>query len=93
MDDYRYIPLPDVGGRMKTYVFNVSLEPDEDGWRAFYAPLEHIGAATWAATKEDAIRNLQEVLSMIIDAFSEEGRELPAAEGLAVTAGAAVTIT
>ena len=35
-------------GVMKTYGFRVELEPDEEGWRAFYPPWEEIGASTWA---------------------------------------------
>jgi hypothetical protein len=41
---------------VKTYVFKVEVEPDEDGWRAFYPPLEEIGASTWGYTKEEALK-------------------------------------
>ena len=78
---------------MTTYVFQVSLEPDGEGWRAFYAPLEHIGASTWGNTQEEAITHIQEVLSLIVDELLEEGKDIPAVEGLAVTNGAAVAIT
>ena len=78
---------------MTTYVFQVSLEPDGEGWRAFYAPLEHIGASTWGNTQEEAITHIQEVLSLIVDELLEEGKDIPAVEGLAVTSGAAVAIT
>ena len=78
---------------MTTYVFQVSLEPDGEGWRAFYAPLEHIGASTWGKTQEEAIKHIHEVLSLIVDELLEEGKEIPAVEGLAVTSGAAVAIT
>jgi predicted RNase H-like HicB family nuclease len=54
---------------MKTYIFNVSLEPDEDGWRAFYPPLESIGASTWGKTQEEALQHIHEVLAMIIEEF------------------------
>lgn len=78
---------------MKTYIFTVSLEQDEDGWRAFYAPLEHIGASTWGRTKEEALKNIQEVLSMILEEFIEEGKDIPSIEGLNITESAAVAIT
>ena len=78
---------------MTTYVFQVSLEPDGEGWRAFYAPLEHIGASTWGKTQDEAIKHIHEVLSLIVDELLEEGKDIPAVEGLAVTSGAAVAIT
>ena len=67
---------------MKTYIFRVELEPDEEGWRAFYPPLEEIGASTWGSTREQAIRNIQEVLGMILEEFLEEGRPVPVVEGM-----------
>jgi predicted RNase H-like HicB family nuclease len=91
MTDHHDIPIQ--GRKMSTYVFHVSLEPDGDGWRAFYAPLEHIGASTWGSTQEEAITHIHEVLSLIVDELLDEGKAIPAAEGLAVTSGAAVAIT
>lgn len=70
---------------MKTYVFKVDLEPDEEGWRAFYLPWENIGASTWGKTKEEAIKNIQEVLSMIIEEFIKEGKEITTKEGMTVS--------
>lgn len=77
---------------MISYTFNVTLEPDEDGWRAFYAPLESQGASTWGKTKEEALQNLEEVLSMIVEELADEGRPLPRSIGMTVSEGAAVTI-
>ena len=91
MTDQHYIPIKRKS--MTTYVFQVSVEPDGDGWRAFYAPLEHIGASTWGNTQEEAVQHIQEVLSMIVDELIEEGKDIPTVEGLAVTRGAAVAIT
>lgn len=91
MTDYHSIPIQ--GTRMTTYVFQVSLEPDGDGWRVCYAPLEHLGASTWGTTQEEAIQHIQEALSLIVDELLEEGKDVPAVEGLAVTSGAAVAIT
>jgi predicted RNase H-like HicB family nuclease len=91
-DAYRYIPFSK-GSDVKTYIFAVSLEPDEEGWRAFYSPLEHVGASTWGATEDEALKHIQEVLSMIVEEFAEEGRDLPSSQGLLVTGGAAVAVT
>ena len=78
---------------MKTYVFTVEIEPDEDGFRAFYPPLEHIGASTWGQTQEEALQHIEEVLSMIVEEFEEEGREIPPSEGLVTTKGPAVAVS
>ena len=58
---------------MKSYVFKVEIEPDEEGWRAFYQPWEHIGASTWGIDQEAALKNIREVLTMILEEFEEEG--------------------
>lgn len=62
---------------MKSYIFHVQLEPDEEGWRAFYPPLEEVGASTWGKSRAESLRNIQEVLSMIVEEFAEEDRPLP----------------
>ena len=63
---------------MKSYVFRVVLEPDQDVWRASIPDLEAKGAATWGHTKEDALRNIHEVAQMVIEALLEDGERLPA---------------
>ena len=62
---------------MKSYVFRVVLEPDEDVWRAYIPELEAKGAATWGNTQEDALRNIREVAQMVIEALLEDGEPLP----------------
>ena len=62
---------------MQTYVFSVVIEPDEEGWRAFYPSWEHIGVSTWGPTREDALKNIQEVLEIILDEFEQEGKPMP----------------
>jgi predicted RNase H-like HicB family nuclease len=89
---YRYIPSQK-GRDVKTYIFDVSLESDEEGWRAFYPPLEHVGASTWGETEQEALKHIQEVLSIIVQEFAEEGRDLPSSQGLLITGGAAVAVT
>jgi predicted RNase H-like HicB family nuclease len=64
---------------MKSYIFPVVVEPDEDVWRAHVPQLEQRGAATWGHTKEEALRNIQEVAQMVIEDLLEEGEPLPAA--------------
>jgi predicted RNase H-like HicB family nuclease len=62
---------------VKSYVFRVVLEPDEDVWRAYIPELEAKGAATWGHTKEEALRNIQEVAQLVIEALLEDGEALP----------------
>jgi predicted RNase H-like HicB family nuclease len=78
---------------MKTYLFEISLEPDEEGWRAFYAPWEEIGASTWGKAPEEALKNIHEVLSLIIEEFIEEGKPIPAAKKMAISEGTKVAVT
>lgn len=78
---------------MKSYVFSVELEPDEEGWRAFYPPLEELGASTWGETQEEAIKNIQEVLSLILEELEEEGQPIPFTELMTVSEGAVVAVT
>ncbi len=61
---------------MNSYIFPVVLEPDEDVWRAYIPDLEAQGAATWGHTKEEALRNIQEVAQMVIEVLLEDGESL-----------------
>ena len=67
---------------MKTYSFKVVLEPDEDAlgnpaWHAYCPALEAIGAATSGRTRDEALKNINEVVRMIVEESLEEGRPLP----------------
>ena len=62
---------------MKSYVFPVVLEPDDGRWRAFVPELESKGAATWGHTREEALRNIQEVIQMVVESLLEDGEPLP----------------
>jgi predicted RNase H-like HicB family nuclease len=62
---------------MTSYIVQVVVEPDEDAWRAFIPSLESRGAATWGHTREEALRNIQEVAQMVIEELLEERAPLP----------------
>jgi predicted RNase H-like HicB family nuclease len=67
---------------MRTYSFKVVLEPDEDAqgnpaWHAHCPALESFGAATSGRTREEALKNINEVVRMIVQEFIEEGKPLP----------------
>ncbi len=56
---------------MKSYIFPVAIERDEDVWRAYVPELEEKGAATWGHTQDEALKNLQEVVQMVIEEMRE----------------------
>jgi predicted RNase H-like HicB family nuclease len=62
---------------VKSYVFRVILEPDEDAWRAYSPDLESRGGATWGKTREEALRNIHEVAQVVIESMLEDGEPLP----------------
>jgi predicted RNase H-like HicB family nuclease len=61
----------------KSYIFKVVVEPDEDKWHAYCPVLEKYGAVTWGYTKEEALKNIQEVAQMVIEELAEEGKLIP----------------
>lgn len=68
---------PQGGTKLKTYIFPVVLEPADDAWHVYVPELEAKGAATWGKTKDEALRNIQEVVQMIIEELLEDGEPLP----------------
>lgn len=62
---------------MKSYLFRVVVEKDEDVWRAYMPELEARGAATWGHTKDEALRNIEEVLQIVVEDLLKEGEPLP----------------
>jgi predicted RNase H-like HicB family nuclease len=80
---------------MKTYAFKVVVEPDEGGFHAYCPALRRFGAVTQGATYEDALKNINEVVQMIVDELREDGIPLPAASGddVEVFEGTRVAIT
>jgi predicted RNase H-like HicB family nuclease len=76
---------------MKSFVFKVVIEPDEDRWHARVPELESRGAATWGKTREEALRNIQEVAQVVIEEMLEDGEPIP--EGIMVRDEALVSVT
>lgn len=64
--------------KSKTYIFKVVIEPDEDRWFA-YCPLLK-GCATWGYTKEEALKNIQEVVDLWVKDMMETGEDIPVEE-------------
>ena len=65
------------GEIVKTYVFRVVVEPDEDRWQAHCPTLEEHAAYTWGYTREEAVENIKEVIEMVLDELSEDGLAIP----------------
>ena len=61
-----------------TYTFRVVVEPDADAWHAFCPALKAYGAATWGATREEAVRHIGEVVGMIVAELRDDGEPVPA---------------
>jgi predicted RNase H-like HicB family nuclease len=60
-----------------TYTFKLVVEPDGDRWHAYCPALVAAGAATWGYTREEALRNIQDVVRMVVDIMVEDGEPLP----------------
>ena len=61
----------------KTYTFRVIIEPADDRWHACCPALEEYGAATWGHTREEAFKNIQEVVEMVVEELQEDGVPIP----------------
>ena len=60
-----------------TYTFKVILEADGDRWHAYCPALVSAGAATWGYTRAEALRNIQDVVRLVVDSIVEHGEALP----------------
>lgn len=78
---------------MRAYVLPVTLEPDENVWRAYVPALESRGAATWGHTRDEALQNIQQVVQMVVEEMLEEGESLPASIQMAEQPTVAVNIS
>ncbi len=61
---------------MKTYIFAVEVEQEEDGrWSADVPTLP--GCAAWGYTKEEALEAIQDTANAYLEVLFEDGRQLP----------------
>ena len=68
---------------MKTYQFRVVIERDEGGWIAFCPTLARQGAVTGGDTREQAHKNIREVLQMALESLMEHDEPIPDNEAAA----------
>ncbi len=78
---------------MKTYVFRVELEQEEDGrWSVWIPSLP--GLASWGHTKEEALRNIQDAAEAYVEDMREAGESIPLQPGkVDLIESPAVTVT
>ena len=77
---------------MKSYLFPVVVERDEDVWRAYVPDLEARGAATWGHTREEALRNIQDVAQLVIEQLLEDHEQLPASVSISDRPVVSITV-
>jgi predicted RNase H-like HicB family nuclease len=58
---------------MTSYIFKVVIEPDEDRWHAYCPALVERGAATWGATRGEALANIEDVVKIVVASMLEHG--------------------
>jgi predicted RNase H-like HicB family nuclease len=61
---------------MKTYLFSVSLEQEEDGrWSAWVDALP--GCAVWGYTRDEALEAIRDTAQAYIEVLLEKGQRIP----------------
>lgn len=60
---------------MKTHVFRVVIEPDEDVFTAYCPALK--GCVTWGKTEAEALRNIRDAVEAYVEDMLETGDPLP----------------
>ena len=61
----------------RTHALEVVVEPEEGAWHAWCPTLLDYGAATWGATREEALGHIREVVAMVVERMVEEGVPVP----------------
>lgn len=83
-------------GEMRTYIFKVEIEEDpfDDGRMAYHAYCPSLkGASTWGYTKEEALKNIREVVEMTVESMIEHGEPIPEDPGVQVFSEPRVAVT
>jgi predicted RNase H-like HicB family nuclease len=65
---------------MTTYNFPAIVEPDEDRWFAYCPPLLEQGGSTWGYTPQEALRNLEDVVRLVVESLIAHGDPVPKAQ-------------
>ena len=62
-----------------THTLTVVVKPAEGAWHAYCPVLLDYGAATWGATREDALGHIREMVAMLVERLAEKGAPIPTA--------------
>ena len=77
---------------MKTYIFRVEIEQEEDGrWSAEVPTLP--GCATWGHTQEEALRSIQEAARLYLESLLAHGDSISLDSPAGVMEEPAVAVT
>jgi predicted RNase H-like HicB family nuclease len=78
---------------MTSYIFNVVIEPDEDRCHAYCPALVDRGAATWGATREEALANIEDVVKIVVASMLEHGEAIEPADTVEVSREPRIAVT
>ena len=62
---------------MKTYNFRIVVEPDGERCHAYCPALVRQGGAAWGHTQQEALKNIHDVVQMVVESLMEHGEALP----------------
>jgi predicted RNase H-like HicB family nuclease len=84
--------IPGTGEAMKTYLFRVELEQEDDGrWSAWIETLP--ACAAWGYTKEEALEAIKETAQAYLEVLVEKGQRLPVAQAVETIDAPVVAVT
>jgi len=77
---------------MKTYLFQVGLEQEDDGrWSAWIETLP--GCAAWGYSKEGALEAIKDTAQAFLEVLAEKGQPIPAATAVKTVEAPVVAVT
>ena len=77
---------------VKTYLFQVELEQEDDGrWSAWIETLP--GCAAWGYSKEEALEAIKETTQAFLEVMVEKGQRIPAAQAVETIDAPVVAVT
>ena len=77
---------------MKTYLFQVEIEQEDDGrWSAWIETLP--GCAAWGHSKEEALEAIKETAQAFLEVLVEKGQCIPAAQAVETINAPVVAVT
>jgi antitoxin HicB len=77
---------------VKTYLFQVELEQEDDGrWSAWIETLP--GCASWGYSKEEALEAVKETAQAYLEVLVEKGQRIPAGHAVETIDAPVVAVT